>query len=310
MDLRALQYFVRIAEMRSISKAARSLHVAQPSLTRQLHKLESEVRSTLFVRLNRGVALTEAGELLHEHASRLFHDVERMQAAMLAHGTQPAGPVRLGLPPTLGPVVLPELIARLRKSYPKVVLDVVPSRNLTLADWLLTGRVDVAILAQSPDMPEIRTAPIAEEEMVLLTGPGLRKPGAVTAAELAATPVVGTESLLAITSDLLRSQGVKLRVELALNNLDAVREMVRKSMCTTIFPYAFIREDHLRGLFDAHRITQLGIRRRLDIGVSRDRPQTSAMEVVVKSTEGIINELTQQRRLALAEVQTSASYPR
>ena len=280
--------------------------MAQPSLTRQLHKLEDEVKSTLFVRLSRGVALTEAGELLYEHAIRVFQDVERMQAALLELGAQPAGQIRLGLPPTLGPVVLPKLVSLLRERYPKVVLDVVPSRNLTLADWLVAGKVDVAILAQSPRIPEIKTAGVALEEMVLITGPRVRRAGVVSPAELATTPLVGTDSLLAISGDLLKKHNVKLCIDLILNSLDAVREMVRQSICASIFPYAFIRDDHARGLVGAHRITSEGIYRRLDIGISPDRPQTGAMEAVINSLQRIVREVEERRGFSLATAEPAS----
>jgi LysR family transcriptional regulator, nitrogen assimilation regulatory protein len=290
MDLRVLRYFVKIAELRSITKAARRLHIAQPSLTRQLHQLEEELETTLFVRLSRGVTLTEAGELLLEHASRVLHDVERMRSAVLEHGSQPAGPVFLGLPPTLGPVVLPQLITRLRTRYPKVHLEVVPSRNLTLSEWLLTGKVDVAILAQAEAMPELQVTEIAHEEMVLISGRNTRRDGIVTAEELAATPLIGTESLLAIASDLLKHHGVRLHIDLTLNNLEAVREMVQQSMCCTIFPYAMIRRDYESGLITARRILTGGLHRRLAIGVASDRPRTAAMDSVIRLSRDIITQ--------------------
>ena len=300
MDLRSLKYFLRIADLHSITRAARSLNVAQPSLTRQLHSLEDEFKCALFVRLSRGVALTEAGELLYEHATRLLEDVGRMQAALLELGGRPAGQIRLGLPPTLGPMVLPKLVALLRDRHPKVVLDVVPSRNLTLADWLMAGKVDVAILAQAPLMPEITVVGTAREEMVLLTGPRARRPGVVDLAELATVPLVGTSSLLAIASDLLKEHGVKMQIQQTLNNLDAVREMVRRSMCASIFPYGFIGGDYARGLVDAHRVTALGIHRRLDIAISPDRPKTGAMDVVIQGLQSIVDELVRSNHFSLA----------
>jgi LysR family transcriptional regulator, nitrogen assimilation regulatory protein len=302
MELRALRYFVQIAELRSITKAARQLYIAQPSLTRQMHNLEEELGTALFVRLSRGVTLTEAGELLLDHATRVLHDVDRMRTALVEQGTQPAGPVLLGLPPTLGPVVLPPLLMRLRSLYPKINLEVVPSRNITLADWLLTGRVDVAILAQAEVIPELQISEVAREEMVLLTGPTARPQGIVDAKELAALPLAGTTSLLAITNDLLKPHGVRLRVDFTLNNLDAIREMVQQSMCCAIFPYAFIRRDHKGGLVSAHRILSGGLHRRLAIGVPTDRPRTAAMNAVIQLCREVVAEADARGDLLLPVV--------
>ena len=102
---------------------------------------------------------------------------------------------------------------RLRSRYPKINLEVVPSCNITLADWLLTGRVDVTILAQAEIIPELQISELAREEMVLLTGPTARPLGIVDAQELAALPLAGTASLLAIANDLLKPHGVRLRID-------------------------------------------------------------------------------------------------
>ena len=77
MELRSLAYFVRIAELGSITRAAAHLRLAQPALTRHVQRLEDELGVALFTRANRGVRLTEAGEQLLEGATRILRDVER-----------------------------------------------------------------------------------------------------------------------------------------------------------------------------------------------------------------------------------------
>ena len=77
MELRGLHYFVRIAELGSITRAAAHLQIAQPALTRHVQRLEEELDAALFTRANRGVRLTEAGHKLLESAQRILRDVER-----------------------------------------------------------------------------------------------------------------------------------------------------------------------------------------------------------------------------------------
>src|SRR5215471_15175031 len=77
MELRSLQYFVRIAELGSITRAAAHLQIAQPALTRHVQRLEDELDTSLFTRVNRGVRLTEAGHKLLESAQRILRDVGR-----------------------------------------------------------------------------------------------------------------------------------------------------------------------------------------------------------------------------------------
>src|SRR5437667_11548539 len=90
MELRSLAYFVRIAELGSITRAASHLRLAQPALTRHVQRLEEELGVALFTRANRGVRLTEAGEKLLESASRILRDVERSGDEIRAQDAPPS----------------------------------------------------------------------------------------------------------------------------------------------------------------------------------------------------------------------------
>src|SRR3954467_13419127 len=89
MELRSLSYFVRIAELGSITRAAAHLRVAQPALTRQVQHLEDELGVALFTRVNRGVRLTEAGQKLLDSAIRILREVERTGDEIRAHDAHP-----------------------------------------------------------------------------------------------------------------------------------------------------------------------------------------------------------------------------
>ena len=147
MELRSLHYFVRIAELGSITRASAHLHLAQPALTRHVQRLEDELDTPLFTRANRGVRLTEAGEKLLENAQRILRDVERTGDEIRAHRTHPSGKIILGVTPTQCPVLVPELFARMRHHYPVVELKVVHAGMVRLEEFVVDGRVDLALLS-------------------------------------------------------------------------------------------------------------------------------------------------------------------
>ncbi|MEN9624294.1 MAG: HTH-type transcriptional regulator CynR, partial [Pseudomonadota bacterium] len=89
MDLKQLEYFVRVAELGSFTRAAQALNIAQPALSRQVRLLEVELRQNLLVRNGRGASPTQAGQLLLEHSRGILHQVERAREEM--------GRVRTGL---------------------------------------------------------------------------------------------------------------------------------------------------------------------------------------------------------------------
>lgn len=116
MELRHLRYFVSVAELGSVSRAAEKLFIAQPALSTQIRQLEEEVGAALFVRLPRGVRLTPAGESLFDDATAIL--ARAQQAAVRARERQSGQrtTLRLGLVPTATHSVLPGLLRRLRNS--------------------------------------------------------------------------------------------------------------------------------------------------------------------------------------------------
>ena len=99
MDLKQLEYFVRVAELGSFTRASIALDIAQPALSRQVRLLEVELRQNLLVRNGRGAAPTEAGKLLLEHARGILHQVERAREELGRVRGALAGRVAIGLPP-------------------------------------------------------------------------------------------------------------------------------------------------------------------------------------------------------------------
>ena len=150
MELRSLHYFVRIAELGSITRASAHLQIAQPALTRHVQRLEDELDAPLFTRANRGVRLTEAGHKLLESAQRILRDVERAGDEIRAHKAHPSGKIVLGVTPTLCPVVVPELFGRMRRHYPMIELKVVHAGTVRLEEFVIDGRIDIGLLAEIP----------------------------------------------------------------------------------------------------------------------------------------------------------------
>src|SRR5271154_2351955 len=180
MELRSLHYFVRIAELGSITRASAHLQIAQPALTRHVPRLVDDVGDALFTRANRGVRLTESGQKLLESAQRILRGVERAGDEIRAHKAHPSGKIILGVTPPLCPVVVPELFARMREHYPMIELKVVHAGTVRLEEFVVDGRVDLALLAEISKSRLILSSRLAEEEMVLITRPGARPRGIVS----------------------------------------------------------------------------------------------------------------------------------
>jgi LysR family transcriptional regulator, nitrogen assimilation regulatory protein len=308
MELRSLHYFVRIAELGSITRASAHLHVAQPALTRHIQRLEDELDVTLFTRANRGVRLTEGGQKLLESAQRILRDVERAGDEIRAHKAHPSGKIVLAVTPTLCPVVVPELFARMRH-YPMIELKVVHAGMVRLEEFLVDGRVDLALLSEMSKSRLILSTRLAEEEMVLVTKPGARPREIVSPDELSGTPLILGDGLRAAMETLLAGRGVELQVETELNDHETIRLMVQQGVGASILPHSAVCRECARGLAEAHRITQGGVFRTIALGVAANRGASSARDAVAEIVTQVFGDIEAEGRLCLDLAHTEAARP-
>jgi LysR family transcriptional regulator, nitrogen assimilation regulatory protein len=299
MELRSLHYFVRIAELGSITRAAAHLHVAQPALTRHVQRLEDELEVALFTRANRGVRLTEGGQKLLESAQRILRDLERAGDEIRAHKAHPSGKIVLAVTPTLCPVVVPELFDRMRRHYPMIELKVVHAGMVRLEEFLVDGRVDMALLSELSKSRLIRSTRLAEEEMVLVTRPRARSSQIVSAEELSRTPLILGDGLRAAMETLLAGRSVELQVETELNDHETIRLMVQQGVGASILPHSSVYRECARGLAEAHRITAEGVFRTLALGVAINRGASSAREAVAEIVSQVLSDIEVEGQLRL-----------
>jgi DNA-binding transcriptional LysR family regulator len=193
MQSRLLHHFLIVCERRNITAAAEFLHITQPALTRSIHKLEKTVGAKLFERLPTGVALTSQGEILARRAKLMELEYRHALAEIrtLEHGL--AGSLRIGAGPVWYSNILPPVLAKFQKQFPKVRLRLTGGVINTLIDGLLGGEIDLmcgtldfraqAEIVKEP-LLQIRHAVAARKSHPLV------RRGAVTARELSHYPWV------------------------------------------------------------------------------------------------------------------------
>src|SRR4051812_27201158 len=138
MNLRRLQYFVKIVDIGSLTQAADILHVAQPALSQQLATLEGEVRQQLLLRTKRGVTPTQAGEVLYRHAQVILRQCEQALTEMRAAGRELSGSVSVGLAPgTAAAGLAVPLLRAVRARHPGVVLYLNETYGTTLSELIM-----------------------------------------------------------------------------------------------------------------------------------------------------------------------------
>lgn len=158
MELHQLRYFLAVARARNFSRAAERCHVAQPSLSQQIKKLEEELDERLFERTKREVSLTPAGEVFRQHAERVLEGVEQARDSVREIRGLLRGRVALGALPTLAPYFLPARLKAFSEKHPGIEVVVHEDPTAQLAAAVLAKELDVALVS----LPAERTGLVAE----------------------------------------------------------------------------------------------------------------------------------------------------
>lgn len=233
MDLHQLASFVQVAELGSFTRAARLLGTAQPALSRQVRALETELRQTLFARTGRGVTLTEPGKRLLAHGRGILQQVDRARLDLEEHRGAPVGHLAVALPPSVGRLITAPLVVACRERFPQATLTVVEGLSAYVLEWLLQGRVDVAVVYQAPPDRAIERLPVVDEQLYLVSGRARRQAAAigktVTLAEVAAHELVipsRPHSIRMEVETALAAAGLRPRIGVEIESVPAILDLV------------------------------------------------------------------------------------
>lgn len=152
MEFRVLQYFLAIAREETISQAAESLHITQPTLSRQMKGLEEQLGKQLFIRGNRKINLTEEGILLRQRAEEIISLVEKTESEIMHSDTTISGDIYIGSGETEGMRILAKVIDTCHKEYPKIKFHLYSGNSQDVVEKIENGLIDFGVLIEPADI--------------------------------------------------------------------------------------------------------------------------------------------------------------
>ena len=168
MELRQLRYFKAVADASSFVRGAYYLNVAQPALSRSIAKLEDDVGQALFVRHNKGVSLTDAGERFYEGAAAILESVRQLGDEMATEGGDFSGIATLGAPQSIHNKLLLPVMTSFLARYPECRVDLVQGSSSYLRDKVADGDIDVALVSNMPEASGVLMTPLVDESFCLI----------------------------------------------------------------------------------------------------------------------------------------------
>jgi DNA-binding transcriptional LysR family regulator len=284
MELQQLRYFVAVSDFRSFTAAARQLHVAQPSVSKLVRKLESDLGAVLLERRKAGVALTDAGEILLPWARRVLADIDGARSEVAGLASLERGRLSVGATPSVSTVLLPRVLASFHAAHPGVTLSVVEAGSRDLVERLASGGLDLALVILPVPREELfETTPLLKEELVLAVA--RRHPLAtrrtVRLGELRGVPMVMFREgydLRSTTIAACEQAGFHPTFAIEGAEMDGVLRMAAAGVGVAVVPSMVVERG---GPLVAVRIAQPTLSRSVGVAFRRDRHRSRAADAFV-----------------------------
>lgn len=253
MELRELDAFVRVVNLGGFRKAADSLCITQPAVTRQIAILERELNTRLLERMGKKVLLTASGEVLYNYATQILHLRQEAQRRVedVREGT--SGRLTIGASSTAATYVLPALLHRFRIENPRVELRVHTGVSSKIGEQVLRNEVDAGVVMDFPGRPDVTEKPLAEYAMRLVVYPdhpfaSRHLESGVSPANLEGEPLIVMEpgtNLRTFVERILSAAGITGQISLELDNVEAIKKMIEARLGISLLPFVAVREETL-----------------------------------------------------------------
>jgi LysR family nitrogen assimilation transcriptional regulator len=294
MDIRELRSFMHVARLGSFNRAAAQLHIAQPALSRQLQKLEDQLGVKLLVRSGRGVEVTEAGAVLLAQAEMLVSQFDATAKLVSGRNDRFQGHVTVGLPPTCGLLISPELFAQFYERWPHATLILREGISSSLEEWLVDRRIDMAVMHNPLPLGGIEIEPLLHEHMVVVYPPGPVPDGEIRLRDLAETPLILPalpHSNRRLIERAAAQYGSRLTIIAEVDSQLFIKELVKRGFGHTVQTFAGVARDCEAGQLHARPIGRPPLMSTLTLGVASSGRQNWLVMEVARLLRSIISDL-------------------
>lgn len=284
MNLKQLNYFVKIVEAQNMTRAAEGLHIAQPALSQQITLLEDELGVQLLSRSSRGILTTRHGDLLYRHAKTILRQVDNTRILLSKKEGDVTGNVSVGMPSSTAKLLALRLMRLVKQRHPSIVLEIVDVPSADLTSLVAHGRADFSLVPDPQKPKDMSFLPLFREELYFMSRRGTVAGGdKVSLKKICELPLI-----LPSLPNTLRSrlEHAFLKANLSFNLFGEASTSailipaVRAGLAATVLPYSAAHEEILSRKIDAHTI-ETGFARDMYLCTSDTLPASPATATVI-----------------------------
>lgn len=267
-DIR-LKVFYTVASHLSFTKAAESLCITQPAVTKNIKELETELNIRLFVRQGNKIALTEAGEILYQHAGSIFEIYNKIQYDLGLLKEKQSGELLLGASTTLSQYILPPILANFYQHFPDIWISLMDANTEKIENAVLQKKVALGIVEGKSKNKDLKYLPFLKDEIVAVvhTSQELASKDQIGKDEFLRIPLVlrenGSGSLEIIAHE-LRECNIplkKLNIIMQLGSTESIKSFLANSNCMALLSISAVSKEIAEGKFKIIDIDGIEIKR-------------------------------------------------
>jgi len=268
MEITQLEFFLKVIEERSFSKAAERVFRTQPAVSLAIRRLEEEVGASLLDRSEKTPTLTDVGQVVYEYAQRIVALRDQARGAVAELRALERGRVRVGANESTSLYLLPDVILRFREQHPNIRVEIFRHPSERLPREIVDHNVDFALMAYEPRDSDLEGFPVLDDELILITHPEhtLARRDSVGVEEL------GSESFLAHNVraasrmkviETFAEHHTPLNISLELATIETIKRFVQKQIGIAFVPRMCVAEELERGTLATIPVRGLTYRRTL-----------------------------------------------
>ncbi|HMO45963.1 MAG TPA: LysR family transcriptional regulator [Rubrivivax sp.] len=306
MNSREWRYFLKVAELGNVTRAAAQLHLTQPALSRHLKQLEEEAGTPLLARHGRGVRLTAAGVHFRDVAREILGRLVSLQDELRASTDEPTGELAVGMPLSWSGLITSQLIPRFLRLYPRVRIHITEGTTMDLRRALKARQLHLAVLTEVERDSELTLAKLAVEGACMI-GPksaGLSPTKALDLKQVAKQPLIMLPHTTRIRYQLERVLA-KARVDantiIEVNTL-LLMKFVEAGMGFTILPACAIAGSPAKDRLSYTNIQ--GFESHWGLATVKRRPRSAAVNAFEAETRALLRELIEGGKWPSARLTT------
>lgn len=273
-----LRSFLAVAELGSVSRAARQLGLTQPAVTKQLRVLEAALRCPLVERAGRGVRLTAGGALLAQFGRRGAAVLSDLATALADLEQGQSGTLVIGAGVTTSVLLLPPWLRELRRRHPGIDISVRTGTSRDVEAWVMAAEVDVGFVTSEARQPELVVRSVLEEEIVLVLAPEARVQRPVPLEELPLILFPRTTGFRAYLEQRFGARRLRPNVKMETDSVEAIKSFVAVGLGASFLPFTTVRDELSRHQLTSAPVRGLGtLRRRTALVRRHDRQPSFAL---------------------------------